>query len=104
MTAPSPLREEELLRFCGEYVADLLTMELLAFWGRHPNCRFTIDAITCAMDARRRNVERALNGLLAEDLNNVGEGIRQLELLLQVPDQTRSQKAGWLSQLAAWQL
>ena len=68
MTAPSPLREEELARFCGDYVGDLLGMELLAFWGRHPDCRFTIDAITCAMDAKRRNVERALHGLMERGL------------------------------------
>jgi len=42
--------------------------------------------------------------ILAEDLNNVGEGIRQLELLLDMPEQPPARRADWLSQLAAWQL
>jgi hypothetical protein len=90
MTAPSPLREEELLRFCGDHVSDLLSMELLAFWGRHPNCRFTIDAVTCAMDAKRRNVERALNGLLAEDLI-VTSVHNDTTLYYLTPDETKRQ-------------
>jgi len=90
MTAPSPLREEELLRFCGDHVSDLLSMEVLAFWGRHPKCRFTIDAITCAMDAKRRNVETALSGLLAEDLI-VTSVHSDTTLYYLTPDETKRQ-------------
>ena len=64
MEAPSISTEEQLLRFLEEYARDRLEMELLTFWGRHPNARFSRGAISCALDCKKLSVDRALKDMV----------------------------------------
>jgi len=43
---------------------DSLITELLAFWGRHPNNKYTINIICYALDRNRRDVEGALHEMI----------------------------------------
>jgi predicted transcriptional regulator len=43
---------------------DLLITELLEFWGRHPNNKYTINIICYALDRNRRDVETALHEMI----------------------------------------
>jgi hypothetical protein len=43
---------------------DLLITELLEFWGRHPNNKYTINIICYALDRNRRDVETALRDMI----------------------------------------
>ena len=47
---------------------DLLITELLAFWGRHPNNKYTINIICYALDRNRRDVETALHEMITMGL------------------------------------
>ena len=50
---------------------DRLRMELLDFWSRHPGGRFTVDAISWALDSRKRDVGRALGAMVADGLVHI---------------------------------
>jgi len=71
MVAPSILSEEQMLRFLEEYAGDRLKMELLAFWGRHPNARFSRGAISCALDCKKLNIDRALKDMVEVGLVDI---------------------------------
>lgn len=64
MLAPDILSEEQLSRFLEEFAGDRLKVELLAFWGRHPNARFTVGAISCALDCRKLDTDKALKDMV----------------------------------------
>jgi predicted transcriptional regulator len=60
---------EELSSRLGEYdMRDPLITELLAFWGRHPNNKYTINIICYALDRNTRDVERALHEMVDRGL------------------------------------
>jgi len=56
--------EEQLLQFLKEHRGDLLKMEVLAFWGRHPNARFEKSAIADALDCKKLDIDRALKDMV----------------------------------------
>ena len=60
--------EEELLRFCEANVKDYVGMDLLAFWGRHPDTRFTDRAVTGALAGKKQKVAKALKELVTSGL------------------------------------
>jgi len=64
----SVLTEEQLLRFLEQYAGDRLKTELLAFWGRHPNAKFTRSAISCALDCKKLDMDRALKDMVERGL------------------------------------
>lgn len=68
MAAPHVSTEEEFLRFLGDCATDRLKRELLAFWGRHPNARFSRGVICCALDFARLDVDRALKQMVETGL------------------------------------
>ncbi|MBE0479833.1 MAG: hypothetical protein IBX68_02520 [Dehalococcoidia bacterium] len=56
--------EAEIAAFFRQYAGDHLRMELLAFWSRHPNTRFTEAAIRCALDCSKQEMLKALASLV----------------------------------------
>jgi tetratricopeptide (TPR) repeat protein len=42
--------------------------------------------------------------LLADQLDNPGQAIEQIESLMEMPDQPSDKMAGWLAQIAAWEI
>lgn len=75
MAAPDVWSKERLFRFLEEHAGDRLKMRLLAFWGRHPQARFAIDAIYCGLGCKKLDLNRALRemaeaGLLDTYHNN----------------------------------
>ena len=42
--------------------------------------------------------------VLADELDNPGQAIDQIESLLELPNQPRDKMAGWLAQIAAWEI
>ncbi len=61
--------EEKLCQFIKEYAdGQYCLLELLRFWGRHPNTRFSQLAIVHALDSRRLYVETALKHLINEGI------------------------------------
>jgi hypothetical protein len=75
MTAGEIAIEEKLYQFIKKYADESLKMELLAFWGRHPNAKFAKLAIYHAQDGRKVYVCRALEdmveaGLVDTHINN----------------------------------
>jgi len=45
-----------------------LKQQLLEFWIRHPNGKFTASVISCTLDCRRGDVKAILNDLAGEGL------------------------------------
>jgi len=68
MAMPNVLSEEQLLRFLEKHVGDRLKTELLAFWGRHPNAKFTRGAIYCALDCTKSEMEKGLKDMVETGL------------------------------------
>ena len=68
MAVRNALTEKQLLRLLKQYASDRLKMELLAFWGRHPNAKFTRGAISCALDCKKLDMDRALKDLVERGL------------------------------------
>lgn len=64
MVLHSVLSEEQLLGLLDRCAGDRLRMELLAFWSRHPNAKFTARAVSCALDCKRLNVSKALAAMV----------------------------------------
>ena len=62
------LNEEQLLRFLEKYAGNRLKTELLAFWGRHPNAKFTRSAISCALDCKKSDMDTALKDLVGTEM------------------------------------
>jgi len=71
MAVQDPVREDRLEPLMQEYGGDQLRMELVAFWSRHPNKRFTAGAISCALDRRKRHTVRALRALAEAGLVDI---------------------------------
>ena len=84
----SGLREKEMRVFLEKYAHDRIRIELLDFWRRHPNARFAVGAISCALDCRRLETRRALSELVE---NGVVESVFQdgLPLYFLTLDETR---------------
>ena len=60
--------EEQLVQFLEIYGGDRPRTELIAFWGRHPNAKFTRAAICCAVDCKRTDLDRALKAMVEAGL------------------------------------
>lgn len=84
----SGLRDEQLRLFLEKYAHDRIRIELLDFWRRHPNARFAVGAISCALDCRRLETRRALVELVE---NGVVDTVFQngLTLYFLTPDEAR---------------
>ena len=63
MTTGEIAIEENLYQFIRKYADEPLKMELLAFWGRHPNAKFNKLAIYHVQDSRQVDVCRALEDM-----------------------------------------
>jgi len=68
MTTGEIAIEENLYQFIRKYADEPLKMELLAFWGRHPNAKFNKLAIYHAQDSRKVDVCRALEDMVEAGL------------------------------------
>jgi len=55
--------EEKLYQFIRKYANEQLKMELLTFWGRHPNTKLSKLAIYHVQDCRKIDVCRALEDI-----------------------------------------
>lgn len=109
---------ERLCQFVRECGDDQCSLELLLFLGKHPDTRFCRLAIVHALNAQRRDIERALRHLINKGLVKIcaGNGVplyslteaepprslvldlaaldwRQWQVLL---EQTRSEHRGYL--------
>jgi hypothetical protein len=62
--------EENLYQFIRKYADKPLKMELLAFWGRHPNAKYSKLAIYHVEDCRKVDVCRALEDMVEAGLVN----------------------------------
>ena len=60
--------EESLYRFLEEYGRNREERELLAFWGMHPNARFTRYAICYGLDCNKQEANRALMALVEQGI------------------------------------
>ena len=60
--------EESLFRFLEEYGKNREERELLAFWGMHPNARFTRYAICYGLDCSKLEANRGLMSLVEEGI------------------------------------
>jgi hypothetical protein len=63
MTTGEIAIEGKLYQFIRKYADEPLKMELLAFWGRHPNAKFSKLAIYHVEDCRKVDVCRALEDM-----------------------------------------
>jgi hypothetical protein len=55
---------DEVMQFVKQHADNPLKMELLVFWSRYPNTRFSLGTISCALNRNRRGeVQRALESL-----------------------------------------
>ena len=59
---------DKLSQFIKEYDGDQCSLELLLFLGRHPHTRFSRLVIVHALDARRVDIDRALQHLINKGL------------------------------------
>lgn len=56
--------QEELYRFLEEHGNNRVKRELLNFWGRHPDARFSRYAICFALDCGKLEAEKALRAMV----------------------------------------
>ena len=68
MTVANDLIEEPLYRFLEEYGDNRVKRELLAFWGRHPNAKFSSRVLCYAVDCNWLDADRALKALVEAGL------------------------------------
>ena len=64
MSEQKALTERELRQFLEEYGGDRLKREILAFWGRHPQAKFSLATMACALDCRKLDMERSLRAMV----------------------------------------
>ena len=64
------LNEEQLSCFLKEYVDDRVKLALLGFWGRHPKAKFSRGVISCALDCKKTDLDRALKIMVEAGLVN----------------------------------
>jgi hypothetical protein len=56
------------LQFINKHADTQLKMDLLFFWNKHPNAKFTLGAIALTLDyMRRADIEEALEALVASE-------------------------------------
>jgi len=69
--------QEELYRFLEEHGNSRVKRELLAFWGRHPNAKFSRYAICFALDCGKLEANSALRALVDAGLvdNHTNNGL-----------------------------
>lgn len=54
----------EMMRFINQHVDSYIQLDLLHFYGKHPNAKFTPGALACALkDIRVRDLQHALAAL-----------------------------------------
>lgn len=68
MSAEDDERKERLEQFIRENVGTRLELELLYFWSRHHDTRFSQSAILYAMDSNKLDTQQALDVLVAKGL------------------------------------
>jgi hypothetical protein len=71
MTTGEIAIEDNLYQFIRKYADKPLKMELLAFWGRHPNAKFAELAIYYAQASRKVDVCRALEDMVEAGLVDI---------------------------------
>ena len=64
----SELAGDALCQLIREYATDQSKMELLAFWGRHPNAKFSRLAIRSALDWGRVSIDKMLSDMVEAGL------------------------------------
>ena len=69
--------QEELYRFLEEHGNSRVKRELLDFWGRHPNAKFSRHAICFALDCGKLEANKALRALVDAGLvdNHTNNGL-----------------------------
>jgi len=69
--------QEELYHFLEEYGNNRVKRELLSFWGRHPEAKFSRYAICFALDCGKLEVEKALRAMVDGGLvdNHTNNGL-----------------------------
>lgn len=99
----SELAGETLFQFVKEYAGDRLKVELLAFWGRHPNARFSRLAIRCALECGKSDINRTLKDMVEAGLLDIHTGCGEVFYSL-TADETKRQLALGLATLgwARW--
>ena len=65
MTGSGSLTEELLEPFPNQRGGRRLRIELLAFWSRYPDARFTACAVSRALDCRKLDATKALRIMVA---------------------------------------
>ena len=60
--------EVKSARISSTYVKARLKQQLLEFWMRHPNGKFTASVISCTLDCKKGDVRAILNDLVGEGL------------------------------------
>lgn len=75
MEALNVLTEESLYRFLEQHGDSRVKRELLAFWGRHPNAKFSKRVLCYTLDCNKLDAERTLRamveaGLLDKHISN----------------------------------
>jgi hypothetical protein len=60
--------EDKLCQFIAEFGDDLCSLELLLFFGRHPNARFNRTAVIHARNGRQFETRMALQKLLVKKI------------------------------------
>jgi hypothetical protein len=68
MVALYSLTEESLYRFLEEHGNSRVKRQLLLFWGMHPNAKFSLLALRCAVDCSRPDMKMALRSMIEEGL------------------------------------
>ncbi len=68
MTVGNGRHSERLERFMRQSAGSALELDLLYFWSRHPNTRFSQSAIFHAMDGKKLDSLRALDSLVTRGL------------------------------------
>jgi hypothetical protein len=56
--------DQKLCEFVKEFGDDLSSLEMLLFFGRHPNARFNRTAVIHALSSRRSDTGRTLKNLI----------------------------------------
>ena len=68
MVALHDLTEESLYCFLREHGNSRVKRQLLLFWGMHPNAKFSMLALRCAVDCSRLDMKVALRSMIEEGL------------------------------------
>jgi hypothetical protein len=64
MVAQHSLTEESLYRFLEEHGNSRVKRQLLLFWGMHPNAKFSMLALRCAVECSKLDMKMALRSMI----------------------------------------